>query len=53
MPYPWGNGLPIPIGQETGWASELICTQRVEEKYSFTVEDRTPVIQPVFRHYTD
>jgi hypothetical protein len=27
---PW-KGPPVPIGQEAGWASELVWTQRLEE----------------------
>jgi hypothetical protein len=26
-----GKGPPVPIGQETGWASEPVWTQRIEE----------------------
>jgi hypothetical protein len=26
-----GNGLPVPIVQEAGWASEPVWTQRLEE----------------------
>jgi hypothetical protein len=53
---PLGKGPPMPIVQEAGWASELVWTQRLEEK-SFRLcresnLDR-PVVQPVARHYTD
>jgi hypothetical protein len=34
-------------GPKPGWA------QRVEEKYSASVRDRTPAVQSVVRHYTD
>jgi hypothetical protein len=27
-----GKGSPVPIAQEAGWASELVWTQRLEEK---------------------
>jgi hypothetical protein len=47
---------PVPIVQEAGWATELVWTQRLEEK-SFCLcpgsnLDR-PVVQSVARHNTD
>jgi hypothetical protein len=51
-----GRGLPpVPIGQEaeSGWAPEPVWTQRLEEKSSASVGDRTPVVQSVVSHYTD
>jgi hypothetical protein len=51
--YPRGKDPPIPTGQEAGWASELVWTQRLEEKSSVSVRDRTPVVQSVVQHYTD
>jgi hypothetical protein len=50
---PPGKGSPVHIVQETGWAPEPVWTQRLEEKSSASVGDRTPVVQPVVRHYTD
>jgi hypothetical protein len=47
--YPRGKD---PIGQEAGWAPEPVWTQRLEEKPSASVGDRTPVVQFVVRHYT-
>jgi hypothetical protein len=44
---------PVPIGYESGWASELVWTQRLEEKSLVSVWDRTPFFQSVVRHYTD
>jgi hypothetical protein len=44
---------PVPIVQETGWASELIWTQRLQEKFFAPVGDRTSIVQVVVRHYTD
>jgi hypothetical protein len=44
--------LPGPIGQEVGWAPEPVWTQGLEEKSSAPVGDRTPIVQPVIRHYT-
>jgi hypothetical protein len=43
---------PVPIGQEAGWAPEPVWTQRLEEKSSAPVGDRTPIFHPVVRHYT-
>jgi hypothetical protein len=48
---PPGKGPPVPIGQEAGWAPEPVWTQRLEKKSS--AGDRTPIVQPVVRHYTD
>jgi hypothetical protein len=48
-----GKGPPVPIVQKAGLASELVSTQRVEEKFFTSAGDRTPVIQSVARHYTD
>jgi hypothetical protein len=42
-----GKGLPVPIGQEDGWASELVWTQTLEEKFASTAGDRTSVAQSV------
>jgi hypothetical protein len=41
--YP-GERTPVPIGQEAGWAPEPVWTQRLEEKSSASVGDRTPVV---------
>jgi hypothetical protein len=49
---PPGKGPPVPIGQEPGWASEPVWTQRLEEKFFAPAGDRTPVVQSVVRHYT-
>jgi hypothetical protein len=48
---PPGKEQPVPIGQESGWASEPVWTQRLEEKSSGSVGDRTPVVQSVVSHY--
>jgi hypothetical protein len=51
--YP-GNGPPVPIVQEAGWASEPVWTQRLEEEKAFaSAGNRTPVVQSVARHYAD
>jgi hypothetical protein len=46
------NGPPVPIVQEAGWAPEPVWTQRLEEKSFTPAGDRTPIVQPVARHYT-
>jgi hypothetical protein len=45
---------PVPIGQDAGWAPEPVWTQRLEEKSSASVGDRTPVVQSSpYSRYTD
>jgi hypothetical protein len=48
-----GKGLPTPIGYETGWTSELVWSQRLEEIFFASAGDQTPVIQSVVTHYTE
>jgi hypothetical protein len=50
---PPGKGPPVSVGQEAGWTPEPVWTQRLEEKFSASIGDRTPVVQSVVRHYTD
>jgi hypothetical protein len=50
---PGGKDPPVPIVQEARWAPEPVWTQRLEEKSSVPVRDRTLVVQSVVRHYTD
>jgi hypothetical protein len=50
---PPGKGPPVPIGQEAGWVLEPVWMQRIQEKSSASVGDRTPVIQSIASHYTD
>jgi hypothetical protein len=38
---PPGKGPPVPIGQEAGWASEPVWTQRLEEKSRVSAGYRT------------
>jgi hypothetical protein len=38
---PPGEGPPVPIRQQTGWAPELAWIQRVEEKSFSSAGDRT------------
>jgi hypothetical protein len=44
---------PVAIVQEAGWASELLWTQRLQEKPFSSAGDRTSVVQSVVRHYAD
>jgi hypothetical protein len=46
---PLGKGPPVLVGQEARWAPEPVWTQRLEEKSSASVGDRTPVVS----HYTE
>jgi hypothetical protein len=50
---PPGKGPPVPVGQEAGWVTVPVWKQRLKEKSSASVGDRTPVVQSVVRHYTD
>jgi hypothetical protein len=50
--YPRGKDPPVPIVQEAGWAPQPVWTQTIEEKSFTPAGDRTPVVQPVVRHYT-
>jgi hypothetical protein len=47
---PLGKEPLVPIGQEAGWAPEPVWMQRLEEKSSASVEDRTPLVQSVVSH---
>jgi hypothetical protein len=47
--YRRGKDPPVPIVQEAGWAPEPVWTQRLEEKSSASVGDRTPVVQSVVK----
>jgi hypothetical protein len=44
---------PVTIGQEALVDPEPVWTQRIEEKSFAPAGDRTPIVQPVVRHYTD
>jgi hypothetical protein len=50
---PPGKEPPVPPVQEAGWAPEPVWTQRLQEKSSASVGDRTPAVQSVVRHYID
>jgi hypothetical protein len=45
-----GKRTLVPIVEEAGWASELVWTERPEEKSSNLGR---PVVESVARHYTD
>jgi hypothetical protein len=47
---PPGKEPPVPTLQDVGWAPEPVWTQRVEEKSSASVGDRTPAVQSVVKH---
>jgi hypothetical protein len=46
-----GKGILVPIGQEAGWASELLWIQRLEEKSFASAGYRTRVVQSVVTLY--
>jgi hypothetical protein len=50
---PPGKEPPERIVYEAGWTAEPVWTQRLEEKSSSSVGDRTPAVQSSARHYTD
>jgi hypothetical protein len=39
-----GDGPPVPIEQEAGWAPEPVWTQRLEQKSFASAGNRTPVV---------
>jgi hypothetical protein len=51
--YPRGQDPRYPLSKRAGWDPEPVWTERLEEKSSASVGDRTPVVQSVVRHYTD
>jgi hypothetical protein len=50
---PPGKEPPVPTVQEAGWAPEPVWTQRLEENPYIPVEDGTPAVRSVDRHYTN
>jgi hypothetical protein len=55
-PLPPGKAPPVPIGQEAGWASEVVWTQRLEKKSFCLCRESNadpPIVQSVVRHCTD
>jgi hypothetical protein len=51
--YPWGKRPRYPLDRRLGWAPEPVWMQRLEEKSSASVRDRTLVIQSVVSHFSD
>jgi hypothetical protein len=47
---PPGKESPVPTVQEAGWAPEPVWNQRLEEKSSASVGDRTLAVQSVVKH---
>jgi hypothetical protein len=43
-PLPPGKEPPVPTVQEAGWAPQPVWTQRLDEKSSASVGDRTPAV---------
>jgi hypothetical protein len=50
---PPGKEPRFPLNRRLGGPPEPVWTQRLEEKSSASVGDRTPVVQSVVRYYTD
>jgi hypothetical protein len=44
-----GKGPPVPIG----WPSELVWTERLQEKILYLCRGSNPVFQSVVTHYSD
>jgi hypothetical protein len=53
MFLPPGKEPPALPVEEAGWAREPVWIQRLEEKTSAPVGDRTPAAQSVASHYID
>jgi hypothetical protein len=45
--------IPVHVGQEAVSASDLVWTQRLEEKFFAYAGDRTPVFKSVVRRCTN
>jgi len=41
--HPPGEGPPVPIVQEAGWAPEPVSTQRLQENYFAPAGNRTSI----------
>jgi hypothetical protein len=52
----WSVSFParaVPIGLEAGLTSEVVWTQRLEEKFFASARNRIPVVQSIVQHYID
>jgi hypothetical protein len=52
-PFILGEVPQVPIGQETGWTSEMVWTQCREEKYFASAGSRTLVVQSIVSFHTE
>jgi hypothetical protein len=50
--YPRRKNPRYPLNRRLGGPPEPVWTQRLEQKSSAPVGDRTPIVQPVVKHYT-
>jgi hypothetical protein len=48
-----GKEPPVPIGQEAGWAPEMVWTLWSRDKSLTPAENRTPAVQFSAHRYTD
>jgi hypothetical protein len=48
---PPGEGLPVPLVQEAGWAPEPVWTQRLEENPLASAGNRISIARSVARLY--
>jgi hypothetical protein len=48
-----GKRHPVPIGQEAGWISDLVWTQRLEELPFASAGERTPVRLYIINAYSN
>jgi hypothetical protein len=51
--YPGERTLRYPLYKEAVWAPEPVWEQKIEEKSSASVGDRTPIVQSVVSLYAD
>jgi hypothetical protein len=50
--YPQGKDPQYPLDRRLGGPQRPVWMQGLEEKFSAPVRDRTPIVQPIDRHYT-
>jgi hypothetical protein len=51
--YPRWKDPRYPLDRRLGGPQSRVWTQGLQEKSSAALGDRTPIVQPVVRHYTD